>query len=102
MSVEVDRTRRQIRDTFRKWKVDPSEFEILWQEEMEPERRGLRLPGAIVRYMRNGVWQTVASYRFPNRAENLRQCFLLLDRLRIAEQHGLQYDMPTLSGAEPR
>jgi DnaJ-domain-containing protein 1 len=41
--------------------------------------------------MRNGQWQEVACYGYPNRAENLRQCFLLLDRLRIAEQHGVQY-----------
>jgi len=96
-AVEVDETRRHIRRTFHLWKLDPSEFEILWQEELEPGHRGLRLPGAIVRYLRNGVWQTVASYRFSTRAENLRQCYLLLDRLRIAEQHGVQYASLTSS-----
>lgn len=97
VSVDVEQTRRAIRATFRKWKIDPSEFEILWQEELEPGRRGLRLPGAVVRYLRNGVWQTVASYRFSTRAENLRQCYLLLDRLRLAEQHGVQYASLTSS-----
>lgn len=88
--VDVDRTRKEIRHTFALWDIDPSEFEILWEEEREG-RRVMRLPGARVRYMRNGQWQEVACYGFANRATNLRQCFLLLDRLRVAEQHGVQY-----------
>lgn len=84
----VDQTRRDIRHTFFKWEIDPSEFEILWEEDLARGRRG---PGAKVRYYRNGAWQEVACFGFLNRAENLRQCFLLLDRLRIAEQHGVQY-----------
>ena len=86
--VSVDQTRRDIRHTFFKWDIDPSEFEILWEEDLARGRRG---PGAKVRYYRNGAWQEVACFGFPSRAENLRQCFLLLDRLRIAEQHGVQY-----------
>lgn len=88
--VAVDQTRRDIRHTFALWDVDPSEFEILWEEERSSGRL-TRLPGARVRYMRNGQWQEIACYGFPSRSENLRQCFLLLDRLRVAEQHGVQY-----------
>lgn len=89
--IDVDQTRRDIRDTFRKWDIDPSEFEILWEEDEDYGRRGRRLPGAKVRYFRTKVWQLVSCHTFGSRAENLRQCFLLLDRLRIAEQHGVQY-----------
>ncbi len=90
-TLDVDRTRRDIRGTFRKWDIDPSEFEILWEEDEDYGRRGRRLPGAKVRYFRNKVWQVVSCHSFAIRSENLRQCFLLLDRLRIAEQHGVQY-----------
>ena len=89
-TVDVDQTRREIRHTFALWDIDPSEFEILWEEDRSSGRI-LRMPGARVRYMRDGQWQEVACYGFPNRALNLRQCFLLLERLRIAEQHGVQY-----------
>ncbi len=88
--VPVDTTRREIRHTFFLWDIDPSEFEIIWEEDRSSGRI-IRLPGARVRYMRNGQWQEVACFGFSNRAENLRQCFLLLIRLRIAEQHGVQY-----------
>jgi len=87
-TVPVDQTRRDIRHTFFKWEIDPSEFEILWEEDLARGRRG---PGARVRYYRNGSWQEMSCFGFPTRAENLRQCFLLLDRLRIAEQHGVRY-----------
>lgn len=89
--TDVDQTRKQIRDSFRKWNIDPSELEIIWEEDEVAGGKRYRRPGAIVRYMRNGTWQTVSCYGFTRRAENLRQCFLLLDRLRIAEQHGVQY-----------
>ena len=105
---DVDQTRREIRHTFFLWDIDPSEFEILWEEEREG-RRVTRLPGARVRYMRNGQWQEVACFGFAKRAENLRQCFLLLDRLRVAEQHGVQYqgltftkDLATTTGEAAR
>ncbi len=88
--VTTDQTRREIRDTFRKWDIDPSEFEIVWEEERESGRI-IRRPGATVRYYRAGTWQLVSCFAFYTRQENLRQCFLLLDRLRIAEQHGVQY-----------
>ncbi len=88
IGVPVDKTRRDIRHTFLKWDIDHSEFEILWEEDLGRGRRG---PGVRVRYLRNGIWQEVACFGFPNRPENLRQCFLLLDRLRIAERFGVQY-----------
>lgn len=89
--VDVDKTRGEIRHTFALWDIDPSEFEILWEEERDQGGRIIRRPGARVRYMRDGQWQEIACYGFPTRSENLRQCFLLLERLRIAEQHGVQY-----------
>lgn len=89
-TVAVDQTRRDIRHAFALWDIDPSEFEILWEEERDGARI-IRRPGARVRYMRSGQWQEIVCYGFTTRAANLRQCFLLLDRLRIAEQHGVQY-----------
>lgn len=90
ITVQLDRTREEMRDTFRKWGIDPSEFEITWQfDRSEPNRR---LPGAVVRYMRQGKWQTVTSYAYTTRAANLRQIYLFLDRIRIAEMNGVQYE----------
>jgi len=107
-TVDIDKTRREIRHTFALWDIDASEFEILWEEDRSGTRI-IRRPGATVRYMRNGQWQSVSCYGFPTRAQNLRQCFLLLERLRIAEQHGVQYqgltftkDMATTSGETSR
>ncbi len=94
--VALDTTRAQIRHQFALWDIDPSEFEIIWEEEREGGRL-IRRPGAKVRYMRNGQWQEIACYGFPTRAENLRQVFLLLERLRIAEQQGVQYQGLTFS-----
>ena len=88
----VDVSRRDIRHAFAKWDIDPSEFEILWEEERGGRGQVIRRPGAIVRYLRSGQWQTISCYGFTNRPENLRQCYLLLDRLRKAEQHGVQYE----------
>lgn len=90
-TVDVDQTGREIRHTFALWDIDPSEFEIVWEEDRSSGRIA-RLPEATVRYMRSGKWQSVSCFTFPNRAANLRQCFLLLDRLRIAEQQGVQYE----------
>lgn len=107
-TVDIDQTRGDIRHTFFLWDIDPSEFEIIWEEEREG-RRIARLPGARVRYLRNGQWQEIACFGFTYRKENLRQCFLLLDRLRIAEQHGVQYqgltytkDIATTTGEAAR
>ena len=90
-NVDVDKTRSEIRHQMAMWDIDPSEFEILWEEERDGSGRVIRRPGAKVRYMRNNQWQEIACYGFPTRAANLRQCFLLLERLRIAEQHSVQY-----------
>ncbi|GAI60441.1 unnamed protein product [marine sediment metagenome] len=90
-SIDTDRTRSEIRRQFALWDIDPSEFEIIWEEERDGAGRIFRRPGVKVRYLRNGQWQEIACYAFPTRAANIRQCFLLLERLRIAEQHGVQY-----------
>ena len=107
-SVDVDKTRAQIRHQFALWDIDASEFEIIWEEDRSSGRI-IRRPGAKVRYMRGGQWQEVACFGFPNRAMNLRQCFLLLESLRIAEQHGVQYqgltftkDLATTTGESAR
>ena len=89
-TVDVDKTRAQIRHQFTMWDIDPSEFEIVWEEDRSSGRIERR-PGATVRYMRNNQWQSISCFGYPNRATNLRQCFLLLERLRIAEQNGVQY-----------
>lgn len=95
-TVDVDQTRRQIRHTFALWDIDPSEFEIIWEEERDGNRVRRR-PGATVRYLRNGQWQEISCFVFSTRSHNLRQIFLLLDRLRIAEQQGVQYQGLTYS-----
>ena len=89
-TVDVDKTRSQIRHQFTLWDIDPSEFEIIWEEDRSSGKIERR-PGATVRYMRNGQWQSISCFGFPSRSANLRQCFLLLERLRIAEQNGVQY-----------
>ena len=38
--VDVDQTRREIRHQFALWDIDPSDFEILWEEEREGRREG--------------------------------------------------------------
>lgn len=88
-TTDVEDTRAEIRHTFKLWDIDPSEFETVWDE---PREGNCRLPGATVRYMRAGKWMAVSCRAFATRAQNLRQIFLLLDRLRIAEQSGLQYE----------
>lgn len=84
---DVDDTREDIREMFRKWGFDRSETEILWDETKDHSR----LPGAIVRYLRKGAWQEVSCRAFPARSQNLRQIFLFLDRMRIAEDNGVAY-----------
>lgn len=101
-TVDVDITRTEIRRMFEKWGIDRSETEILWDE----SKFGSRMPGAIVRYMRGTKWQEVSCRAFPSRAQNLRQIFLFLDRMRIAEDNGVAYSglsggkeiVPTNSG----
>lgn len=90
MTVDIDTTRRGIRRAFDIWGIDPSEWEIVYQEDRSSGRI-LKQPGATIRYMRNGQWQSISCFGFPSRAQNLRQCYFLLDRLRIAEQNGVQY-----------
>jgi hypothetical protein len=59
--VDVDKTRSEIRHQFAMWDIDPSEFEILWEEDRSTGRL-IRRPGARVRYMRDGQWQEIACY----------------------------------------
>ena len=80
-AVDTNRTLADLRDTFRRWGVE------LW--EAIPDAKTSN--GISVRYFRAEQWQQVSCLTFPRRAANLRQCFLLLDRLRIAEQHGISY-----------
>ena len=72
---------RQLRAMFNKWEVE------MW--EPIPDRE--RAPGVTVRYHRAGTWQQVHCNAFPSRPQNLRQVYLLLDRLRIAEKNGVSY-----------
>lgn len=53
--IGLDITRKDIRDTMRKWGIDPSEFEILWEESTVPGMQPKRLPGAVVHYMRMDI-----------------------------------------------
>jgi hypothetical protein len=88
LTKEVDLTRKDLREMFRKWGIDKSEYDIEW----EPNNtRGQRMPGAIVHYLRQGKWQTVSCYATKSRAVNLRQILLFLDRIRISERVGIQY-----------
>ncbi|MDP3052258.1 MAG: J domain-containing protein [bacterium] len=91
MTVPLDKTRTDIRHTFALWDIDPSEFEILWESELNL-KAGRLAPGVQVRYLRRGKWQQISCYTFTTRAANLRQVFFLLERLRIAEQQGVQYE----------
>ena len=94
---DVDKTREDIRLEFRRWKIDASESEIIW--EYDKSRPTVRLPGVEVRFMRNNAWQSISCYQFHTRGENLCQCLLLIKRLRIAERFGVQYKGLTSSKA---
>ncbi|MBA7506515.1 hypothetical protein ES706_05206 [subsurface metagenome] len=84
--VPIDRTLSDLRDCFRKWAIDL--FEAIPKEKVD---RGYHGPGMVVNYFRANQWQHMECYSFPRKEINLRQCFLLLDRLRIAEQQGVSY-----------
>lgn len=79
--VDTQNTMRDLRAMFQKWDVE------MW--EPIPDRE--RAPGVTLRYYRAGSWQQVHCDAFPTRAQNLRQVYLLLDRLRIAEKNGVSY-----------
>ncbi len=82
----IDKTLADLRDCFRKWQIDL--FEAIPKEKVD---RGYRGPGMVVNYYRADKWQHLECFAFPRKEINLRQCFLLLDRLRIAEQQGVSY-----------
>ena len=79
--ISTEQTLRDLRGMFAKWEID------LW----EPIPDQQRAPGVTLRYYRAGSWQQVHCDAFPTRAQNLRQVYLLLDRLRIAEKNGVSY-----------
>lgn len=80
-TVDTEQTMRDLREMFRRWDVE------FW----EPIPDAPRSAGVTVRYLRGKVWQQVHCDRFTTRAQNLRQVYLLLDRLRVAEKHGVSY-----------
>jgi DnaJ-domain-containing protein 1 len=91
--IGVEQTRQDIRQMFDKWNIDRSEFEIDWQEEKLLSGITRRLPGVTIRYLHEGKWQTVSCLdQRHDRAWNLRQVFFFLDRIRMAEKVGVQYE----------
>ncbi len=92
LRVDIDRTRKDIRGMFLQWGIDLSEYEINYQEEILTTGVRRRLPGATIRYLRDGKWQNVSCYSKWDRATNLRQIFLFLDRIRKSEKVGIQYE----------
>lgn len=83
-TVPVADTLRELRESFRKWEID------LWEAvPLTDNRRGLG--GMAVRYYRAGVWQEVRCEDALDKATNLRRCFHLVDRLRLAEAQGVVY-----------
>jgi hypothetical protein len=91
LGVGIEQTRKDIRATFDKWGIPQENREIAW-EDKGVEGKNVRFPyGVRVRYLRNGIWQEVACLDYGIKAENLRNCFFLIDRLRIAEKKGVQY-----------
>jgi hypothetical protein len=86
MIVPIDRTLADLRDCFRKWAIDL--FETVPKEKVD---KGYHGSGMVVNYFRANKWQHVECYAFPRKEIDLRQCYLLLDRLRIAEQQGVSY-----------
>jgi hypothetical protein len=90
--VDIDKTRQELRVNFARWGIDPSEFEIFY-DEIRIEGGGVeRKPGANVRFLRQRKWQSISCSGFQTRSLNLRQCLFLIERLRIAEQHGVRYE----------
>jgi hypothetical protein len=98
ITVPLDTTRSQLRHEFALWGLDASEFEILWESELNPNA-GKLAPGVQVRYLRNHKWQSISCFTYNQRAGNLRQVYMLINRLRIAEAEGVQYEGLTFSTA---
>ena len=79
--VRMETTLRQLRRSMDNWNV-----EML---ETTPDRDNRT--GVTVRYYKVGAWQQVYCNSYASRSENLRQIFLFVDRLRVAEKHGVSY-----------
>ena len=91
MGKPVD-IRTELRANFARWGIDPSEFEIFYDEIKVEGGGSIRKPGATVRFLRQRKWQSISCSGKETRSLNLRQCLLLIERLRIAEQQGVRYE----------
>jgi hypothetical protein len=89
--VNIETTRKDIRETFTKWGIRPENYMIEWADKGLESVDSRFKYGVSIRYFRNKVWQTVTCMDYGRKDDNLRQCYLLIDRLRIAEHHGVQY-----------
>ncbi len=97
LGVGIEQTRKDIRETFAKWNIRPENYEIAWEDGGGERVNTPYKYGVRVRYLRNGVWQEVSCLNYGDKAENLRNCFFLIDRLRISEKKGVQYQGLTYS-----
>jgi len=88
-NVTADKTKVELRETFRKWGIGRDHFEIF-----PPEDRWK--PEAVVVYWKDGSKQTMACKRFDNYYTNLRAVYLALESLRLADQRGI---LPELAAA---
>ena len=89
----IDQTRQDIRHMFNLWGIHRADYEIIWQEEVLQSGEKRRLPGVSITYLRDNKWQTVHCFsKKHDRAWTLRQVFLFLDRIRIGEKTGIQYE----------
>ncbi|HEU0073591.1 MAG TPA: J domain-containing protein [Dehalococcoidia bacterium] len=77
----VDETRRDIRETFRKWR-SVQEFEILPQLNRNET-------SAVVEFWAQGSKRTLTCNRFYRREENIRAVYLTLEALRLADERGI-------------
>jgi len=97
-SVDVNGNRREIRRQLEMWSVHPEDYEILW--EWNPKFPLARIAtGARLRYLRQNAWQEISCFYSGDRARNLSQVRLLLERLRLAEKQGVVYKGLTSSKA---
>lgn len=83
-------TRDALKEVFRKWEISAEEWDW-WRVDYDrkPNPRG---KGMLIRYRHaGGQWQTVSAVDQPQVEQNARSLYLFLDRLRLAEQQGVQF-----------
>lgn len=79
-----DETRRDIEETFRKWRIDE------WRVPRDGSgERGV----ARVFFWVNDVKQELACTRFWNYRDNLRAVYLILESLRLAQERGIMREL---------